>query len=87
MTFKSCRAKRRYRDWSTAQRALTASRRKGGQAPTRVYDCPECGGWHLTGAPAVSPRRPVEKPISRQWSAQDAERFAWLQRAHKGETA
>ncbi len=43
----ACRRKVRYRDENAANRMLRrCERRRGGHL--RAYECPSCGGWHLT---------------------------------------
>ena len=44
----SCRRKRRFKTRVEAQRA---------HAKHRLYECPHCGGWHLTSKPERKPRR------------------------------
>lgn len=42
-----CRKKGRYRDDTEAKRVRRCCERSRGE-PLRVYECPRCGGWHLT---------------------------------------
>jgi hypothetical protein len=44
----SCVNKVRYRDLDDAKRAKARYMRRRPDAPLRAYDCPHCGGWHLT---------------------------------------
>lgn len=52
----TCR-KRRYRTEVDSQLALARidghvrTRGQSDDAPTRVYECPHCRGWHLTSQP------------------------------------
>lgn len=42
----------RYRSMEAAERVLaailTGKRKRYGHAERRAYECPSCGGWHLT---------------------------------------
>lgn len=74
----ACRTKRRYRSWNEAQDALTQIRRKDRkQKPVRVYDCPQCHGYHLTSKPEQDPR-PVGPQRKGRWTAGDEARFERL---------
>lgn len=50
--------KRRYPDQESAEMALEDARRPRyrhrrarGKVESRVYECPSCGGWHLSSSP------------------------------------
>lgn len=49
----TCRDKRRFGSGKAARKTLDHIKRKGERRdhkPARAYHCPECDGWHLTGA-------------------------------------
>lgn len=55
----SCRGKVRFRDHAEAVRGLHLIRSQGEQrdkTPCRAYECPGCGGWHLTSRPTWTDR-------------------------------
>lgn len=47
---RTCRGKRRYHDHQQAMRALRVlqQRSRRQKVQKRAYECPRCGGWHLT---------------------------------------
>lgn len=50
-TTHTCRGKTRFRDQDEATQAMHRIQGKGDQrqkTPQRVYECPDCRGWHLT---------------------------------------
>lgn len=47
---KACESKNRYAHYSDAQEALEWSEDRGRRG-LRIYECPYCGGWHLTSKP------------------------------------
>jgi hypothetical protein len=56
-----CQDKIRYRDRIGAQLALLriqrkAERKKRKKAPTRVYECQVCKGWHTTSQEQKTPK-------------------------------
>lgn len=51
-TWRQCRKKTRYADEYQAEKAAKDCMRNRPQQRLRVYDCPDCDGWHLTHKPA-----------------------------------
>lgn len=49
--WRQCGKKRRYPDEFQAQKAAKYAMRQRPETALRVYDCPKCGGWHLTHKP------------------------------------
>lgn len=47
---KACESKNRYAHLDEAQEALEWSEARGRRG-LRIYECPYCGGWHLTSKP------------------------------------
>lgn len=45
-TIRSCRNKKSYESWETAQSRATSLYKKG--LTLKPYRCPVCGCWHLT---------------------------------------
>lgn len=45
--------KRRYRSEADARAGMSGTKKRGdGRTPARrVYQCPDCHGWHLTSKP------------------------------------
>lgn len=43
-----CAKKQRYASESEAQKTANAAMRNRPEHPLRIYDCPECNGWHIT---------------------------------------
>ena len=46
--FRACGRKRRYETRVEAAKAAEKSSRRKDAAKIFVYECPYCGGWHLT---------------------------------------
>lgn len=46
--YRSCVRKKRYATKVEAQKAAKAGSRKRDAPALYVYQCPDCGGWHLT---------------------------------------
>lgn len=46
--FRACGRKRRYETRFDAKRAAERSSRRKDAPKIFVYECPYCGGWHLT---------------------------------------
>lgn len=46
--FRACGCKRRYETRIDAKRAAERSSRRKDAPKIFVYECPYCGGWHLT---------------------------------------
>lgn len=46
--FRACRRKKRYETRVEAQKAAERSSKRKDAPKIFVYECPYCGGWHLT---------------------------------------
>ena len=46
--FRACGRKKRYETRAEAKKAAEASSRRRDAPKIFVYECPYCGGWHLT---------------------------------------
>jgi hypothetical protein len=57
VAYRMCRGKWRYRDEADARAMMTSIRRRRGAAGLRPYECPLCGGFHITHQPEQRPVR------------------------------
>lgn len=47
-TFRGCERKKRYATKAEAKRAADHASKRANAPMIYVYECPLCGGWHLT---------------------------------------